>query len=445
MAFRRLSLCFLIAAFIIINAGWQPAIAQIPGLAKTAPSQPAAPGGGTMRLPLITKDFAISQINGTDQRLPAVAYNSKHDEYLVAWQSNYPPRRIEAARVSSQGHVFSAFTVSQSTNESAQAAIAYDPTLDRYLVVYIVQTATSWDVYGRFIAWNSPDATNPNEFAIINWTSDQWNPKVAYNPVSQEFMVTWGNAPSPGVPYISARRVKADGSGFPDTAFAVNSGAEPRINPDIAYNRFLNNYLIVWEKDAPGGDIWGKRLDASGGILTTTGALPTGEYAIAAWPDSEERPSVAACALTGQYIVAWQSNTTDMDYNVYTWPLDTDGTTIGSPLLIDGTADPEKAPEVTCDSSGSNFWIAIQGGHAGTIYRVIGTRIDKNQVVGLSWPSYALSSYSSTLDVASPAIASAGNNVLTVWEQEETSGSANHDIFGSLFYPSPLFIPFVSP
>lgn len=268
--------------------------------------------------------------------------------------------------------------MSQSTNESAQAAIAYDSTLDQYLVVYIVQTATSWDVYGRFIAWNSPGATNPNEFPIIDWTSDQWNPKVAYNPVSEEFMVTWGNAPSPGVPYISARRVKADGSGFPDTAFAVDSGA--------------------------------------------------------------------ACAQTGQYIVAWQSNTTDMSYNVYAWPLDTDGTTIGSPLLIDGTVDPEEAPDVTCDSPGSNFWIAMQGGHTGTIYRIIGTRIDKNQVVGLTWPAYAMSSsYSSILNAAAPAIASAGNSVLTIWEQEETSGATNYDIFRSLFYPSPVFIPFVSP
>ena len=445
MAFRRLSMFFLIAAFIILNAGWQPAITRVPGLAQGAPSQPAAPGDVTLRKPLITKDFAVSQISGIDQHLPAVAYNSKHDEYLVAWQSNYPPRRIEAARISSQGQVYSAFTVSQSTNESAQAAIAYDSTLDQYLVVYIVQTATSWDVYGRFIAWNSPNATNPAEFAIIEWTSDQWNPKVAYNSISEEFMVTWTNAPSPGVPYISARRVKADGSGFPDTAFAVNSGAEPRINPDIAYNRYLNNYLIVWEKDDSGGDIWGKRLDAAGGTLATTGALASGEFSIAAWPDSEETPSVAACAQTGQYIVAWQSNTTDMGYNVYAWPLNSDGTTIGGPLLIDETADPEKTPDVTCDSPGSNFWIAMQGGHTGTIYRVIGTRIDKNQVVGLTWPAYALSSYSSTLDVAAPAIASAGNSVLTVWEQEETSGATNYDIFGSLFYPVPVFIPFVSP
>lgn len=83
MASRRLFMFFLIAAFIILDAGWQPAITRVPGLAQVASSQAAASGSGIMQTPLITKDFAVSQISGVDQHIPAVAYNSKHDEYLV--------------------------------------------------------------------------------------------------------------------------------------------------------------------------------------------------------------------------------------------------------------------------------------------------------------------------------------------------------------------------
>ena len=54
---------------------------------------------------------------------------------------------------------------------------------------------------------------------------------------------------APGVPsYVSARRVFADGSGFPPgDGFTVWSGAEPADYPDVAYNGARAEYLVTWD------------------------------------------------------------------------------------------------------------------------------------------------------------------------------------------------------
>jgi len=107
--------------------------------------------------PHLSSEIVINAVDN-EKYLPSVAYNSKHQEYLVVWSTTWTigTRDIRAQRVSAQGKLLgSEFTVNENaTKDSAQPSVAYDPVNDRYLVTFIFDASgsgTDWDLWGRLI------------------------------------------------------------------------------------------------------------------------------------------------------------------------------------------------------------------------------------------------------------------------------------------------------
>ncbi len=282
-------------------------------------------------------------------------------------------------RISSTGELLSWFAVASIPNKQMNPSVAYDPVHDRYLVVFAYGTwgdGSDWDVYGRFIPWNGPDA-GLAVFSICDWTSNQRRPVVAYGSTQEEFLVTWTNAPSGQPTYISARRVFADGSGFPANPFLVSSGPEDRDFQDVSYNQARNEYLVTWDvvKSGTGVDIYGVRLSATGSALTGGDPAVTGEFPIAGWPAVEEFPKVAACARADQYLVAWQSDqdTGGTDFAIYARYLSGDGVP-GNVYEIVDTVAPQLFVDVACDARGEKYLLAWQDKYVGGEYGIWGPR-----------------------------------------------------------------------
>ena len=267
-------------------------------------------------------EIIVSELDN-QQYLPSVAYNWKHREYLVVWHNTWGAQRdIYAQRVNHRGELLSWFTIVSNSNDNAQPSVAYDPVNDHYLVVWVYDVngdGSDWDIWGRFIPWQGPDAGFA-EFPICTWNTTQWNPKIAYGRAMEEFMITWSNEYSGGVlpMYVSAVRIDA-GAGTVGNPWTIdNHATEHRFNPDITYNLSRNEYLVVWETE--GGDILGQRMAGDGT------ALGGGNFGIAGWPGSEERPAVSACSASDTYYVAWQSYQGPNNYDVYGRFVSGDGT-----------------------------------------------------------------------------------------------------------------------
>ena len=326
----------VLIALLAASAGHPlPASAQEQaGRTGVAPAQVDAPAFD------LGTEIVVSALDNK-QYLPAAAYNSKHNEYLVVWHNDWGGsyRDIYAQRVTATGQKKSWFAVTAGTNSRAQPAVAYDPVHDRYLVVWahdVAGNGSNWDIYGRFIPWDGPDNAM-GEFVICDWSSSQWNPDIAYAAAQKEFLVVWTNLSFGGVPsYISGRRVFA-GGGFPDTkGFTIASDAtDVRLRPDVTYNLARNEYFVAFDDDK---DVFGARLAGNGALLAG------GEFKIAGWPDQENLPAVSACAGVDQYLVVWQSKTADL-HEIYGYLLAGDGATQkvfrvhGSPLEEDEPGD----------------------------------------------------------------------------------------------------------
>ena len=414
----------LLSALLITPAqGWAQAISAGASAAATGPHL-----GG---------EITISA-HDDEQYLPSVAYNWKHREYLVVWHDTWPlnTRSIEAARVSEQGQVLSEFTVYWNpTKDSAQPAVGYDPVNDRYLVAWVFDApgnGSDWDLYGRFIPWDGP---NPGltAFAISTWGTHQWNPKVAYGQTMEEFLVVWANEYQAGTlpMYISGRRVKADGSGFPGGAsdLTISHATQNRVNPDVTYNLARNEYLVVYDNAV---DIFGIRLTGN------LGGNFGGEFGIAGWPSAEIHPAVAACQGADQYLVAWQSDQSASNDAIYARFIDGDGTPAGVNKIGDITS-PDREPDVACNQAGNQYLVAWQQMYTSAKYGIIGRLVHPDETMDAA---FVIVDASWTKNRTQPAIAGGSTNYLVAWEHER-DGTAYQDIHGRLITPYTVFLPLV--
>jgi hypothetical protein len=374
-----------------------------------------------------------------EQRLPAIAYNSLHDEYLVVWQNQWGASSdIYAQRLTGKGEVLSWFSVEPYAplhpypNDRAQPSVAYDPINDRYLVVWAYDTlgnGSNWDIHGIFVDWDGP-IQGLHEFHICDWTTQQKFPKVAYSLVEKEFMIVWWTD-HPSVPdYISGRRMKAsDGSfsgGNPD--LTINHATRKRVNPEISYNLARNEYLIVYDDT---DDVFASRYTGKGQLLGGS------EFGIAAWPGAETLPSVAACREKDQYLVAWQNPQPD----IYARFVSGDGSLDGVVLHLEYTSVDEIKPKVACSQAGGIFMVTWQQQFSSKTgpYGIWGQFVNTDKTLGANFGIMTPTS-GVAAEFTSPVATGGGSNFLTVWEHDR-AGTVLQDIHGRLISPYALYLP----
>lgn len=392
----------------------------------------------TNTLPQLGAEIIISA-RDNEQYLPSVAYNWKHDEYLVVWHNNSGATRdIYAQRITGQGELKSGFAVEPTAplnpypNDRAQPSVAYDPVNDRYLVVWAYDTSgndSNWDIHGIFVNWDGP-IQGLHQFNICDWPTTQTNPKIVYSRAQEEFMIVWTTL-HPSVPaYISGRRMIAINGTFPSPGsdFTISHASQVRIHPEIAYNLARNEYLVVYDNTF---DVFATRYTGAGNPLAG------GEFGIAGWPGDEAYPSVAACKETDQYLVAWQNNQPD----IYARFIQGDGTLDGGPLHLEYTSVEEIKPQVACNAAGNQFLVTWQQQFSSITgpYGIWGQFVNSNKTLGEQFGIMTPTS-GVAAEFTTPVIAGGGANYLTAWEHDRPS-TAFQDIHGRLITPYAVFLP----
>ncbi|RLE22174.1 MAG: hypothetical protein DRJ65_14450 [Acidobacteria bacterium] len=372
-----------------------------------------------------------------DEYLPQVAYNSVHNEYLVVWHDSSPfqSRSVMGKRVAADGSTISTFTIAFEDNpprDNAQPSIAYDQANDVYLVTWTRDyhgDDSDWDIYGRIIPWDGPTGSNA-AFSICSFTSKQWNPKVAFAGTEEEFMVTWWNEGSGGSHgYISAQRVAPAGTLTGGNFTVTSSATEERVAPDIAYNQARNEYLVVYQRmDDSGGNIYGVRLTGTGSIIGG------GHFGIAAWPDPETAPRVAASRVADEWAVVWQSDIPGMMKDIYTRRLWVDGTGVvqfASPVLVDSTSIDERNPDIAAYSERTEYLISweLQYSNSSGPFGIFARTLSTANVLGPNVDIRGIWA-GETATCSKPAVAASPNGWFVTWEHNRDGIPSYQDIHG---------------
>jgi hypothetical protein len=193
-----------------------------------------------------------------------MAYNVNGNQYLATWRDQ-SAESLKGRIVNANGTFATApFVISSMFPESGLAAgAAFDPTNDRYLVVFSEFCASG--VYGQFVS--SSGTLDGSVFTIVEAMGARLTPVVAYDGVNDAFLVVWINNDTGK---LTAQLLYDDGALAGDPLPIDNPGAAAGV-PCIATNTAEGRFIIAWADhkwETPG------QHDILGQIIGVTSETP---------------------------------------------------------------------------------------------------------------------------------------------------------------------------
>jgi hypothetical protein len=316
--------------------------------------------GNNIQGTLVSDSLAIAPLGNTisnapgHQGSPAVAVTTS--QHLVVWSdARNGVEDIFGARVTSNGTVqdLTGLTISSFAKEQLRPQIASNGS-NRYLVVWQDRGhGADFDIYGAIL--DTSGAVLVSEIPISTSTGDQALPAVAFDSVAGQFLVVWQDARAGGANRdIFGARVNTDGTVVDAAGVSISSSAGGQFNPRITFG--TNRFFVVWEDRRTGVDIFGTRVQISGGNLTVQD--PNG-IAISTAVGGQQRPSVAFVASNefapagtqtgvGAFAVVWDDGRTNSSTNldIFGNVVFQENGNVGDEFAIATSTDNERAPEI---------------------------------------------------------------------------------------------------
>lgn len=294
--------------------------------------------------------FLISSPSAILCQRPEVAYCDAEGEYLVVWQQEYSPEDydIYARRVSVEGFpIGNEFAISALSNFESNPVVAYNPEMQEYLVVWQSRQGydefTQNDVFGRRVS--SVGFLIDDPIPVAYESEDESVPTITSGSRGDYFIV-WQQQ-SGGIAGYDIQGLLLSGYGNPIQENIILSNWEyDQIVPQVACNLSSGEFLVAWEDHHWGfGDDWdvyGQRIDANG--------FPIGGNFAIAWLGSQHRqnPALAYNPIQNEFLVAWESEYSPSDHDLYMRCIREDGTLVGDEEVISNLSSQEAHPSIAC-------------------------------------------------------------------------------------------------
>ena len=389
-------------------------------------------------------EFPINAVPGA-QQLPAVAYNSKENQYLVVWQDTrnllVSGNDLYGQILSPQGRPFGRpFVVSDAPNNQVTPAAAYNYAAHQYLVVWgdLRNGSSGSDIYGqrlaaggRLIGSNFPIATAP---------AGQQVPVAAYDYTTNQYLVAWEDSRSSATTgsdiYGQILSGEADlvGNHFPITTAAGNQQ-----RPALAYHGRRHQYLVAWSDErhsaTSGFDIYGQRVSPQGELIG-------GDLAIATASLTQAKPAVIYNPIDPQYFLVWEDGRrmAHSGSEIYGRRVRHTGRPAGTDFPISSEPSPESlrpafgnqtSPTTAYNSTEAQYLIVWEDARRGAANLDIYGQIVSSTGELLIGPfPIAVAPNNQTLPFA--AYNGTDNQYLVIWDDRRDRATNGQDLYGQI-------------
>jgi hypothetical protein len=374
-----------------------------------------------------------------DQVSPSVAYNPHRQEYLVVWHNERPVYPdIQAQRVGKNGQLVGGpFYIAGGPGEQRRYPdVAYNVKQQEYLVVWesIPDTGQA-NIYAQRVG--PTGGLNGSEFYLgAGWALvNRYTPAVAYGYTSDSYMVVWERVVQNAVSGDIEGQV-IPGSGIPillNFIIAEGKTTVDHSEPDIAYNRSRNEYLVVWtrlDKNAMPNvkDVWGQALTAGGGTQGN-------DFYVGYHTSDDYNPSVAGRPTSpdyGGFYVVWEMEYSTSDLDIYGKSVTWNGTNyvIAATYHEISTASyVDSEPAIAYSEDNDQFFVAWK--------RIMNQAWGNTNIRGQVFnPSRSVVAHESLVGAVyyaeHPAVAAGPTgDFLTVWD--DYPWSADRDVYGRIW------------
>jgi sugar lactone lactonase YvrE len=323
-------------------------------------------------------DFAVASGSG-DQSIASAAYNSKENEYLVAFENTGVPGWGSNSRAT--GHIIKA------DGSLGSSDIFFSPT-----------------------------------------KSSQIRPVVVFNSVNNEYFVAWKDSrdsASRGA-NIYAHRVLPNGT-LVGSDIRVSNGPGNEQEFWVTYNSANNQYFVGWRdtrnQSTNGTDIYGQ-------IVNANGLLFGQEIAISKKPSNQDFQHVVYNSAANNYLVVWREtvNSATMGSDIYGQLVDSKGKLIGNEIQISIAKRNQDRPVATYNSKLNEFFVSWPDGRnpSPDIY---GARVSAGGKVQSDLP---ISNASGTQMRPENDYNSVDNEYLVVWSDDRNLSQNGYDLYGQI-------------
>ncbi len=218
------------------------------------------------------------------------------------------------------------------------------------------------------------------EVVVADSLRDERLQAVAYNPTRGEALVVWSVNTGNGDTDLWARRARPETPGlWVGTAFPVADTTAPEARARVAFNPLDEDFLVVYERRLPSGDIdiIGQRVAGRAGAGDNGPELRGMPFAIAATIFKEEQPDVAFLPATQQFLVVYTLDDDVWAQRVARYRLgDGGGETLGSRFVVAAELEnAERTPTVAASSLRAYFLVAYAYEFAADDFDVRGQRV----------------------------------------------------------------------
>jgi hypothetical protein len=268
-----------------------------------------------------------------DASEPSVAYNGANDEYLVVWAADDTANlhiEIYGQRLTPDASPVGAddFRISRTgSNDTVQtlnvsARVAYDTRDNEYLVAWrglAGAAGTGSAVRGQRLSPEG-DEVGPDDFRVSNPNGPNgfsiFDVGLAYNPDDDTYLVAYDSRTQGGETEIRAQRTAGTVAPVGDEIQVSDMGPEGDTareaeDPNVIFNRRRGEYVVVWNGDDGADDdfeVFAQRLTAQG---AATGANDVRVSFTGA--EGEQIPfagdaHIAFGSRRDEYLVVWDAN-----------------------------------------------------------------------------------------------------------------------------------------
>lgn len=299
----------------------------------------------------VGQEFLISPSGDAFRYDSAVAYNSQMKEFLVVWHNEWPggEEDIYARRITESGEVKPWFTVTIGPNKKSYPDVVYNATENEYLVVWMEEVGSVYNIWGRIIPWNKPGTYQ--EFEIISWPNRSFEyPKAAWNRKLNRYMVAWT-----AIDTLTNDACDVSNAVFSSTGSKIWGSIISTSNLpgqiDIVYNSYADEYLAVWSTS-------GVVIDLRIAALTSDKGQVKDPPGIIIFQNDALEPKIVVKG--GFYGIVWQEKGTG-NWNIYgktcSWYMNL---FLCTPMPdLGNTANQERWPDIATSQNGLNYIVTF--------------------------------------------------------------------------------------
>jgi len=239
------------------------------------------------------------------------------------------------------------------TGNDSQPAVDSNVIRDNALVVWADTRSGTSAIWGRLVTMAGVPLGSDFQISPTADIKAAYDPAVAWSYTSDQYLVVWSYDFDTSDTDIFGQRVRANGT-LAGSRISIANPVENQESPDVAYNYWRNQYLVVWADDTNlTSDIMGQRVRGNGNLVGAQ--IPVATAANGA-TGHDLSPAVSFNPVKSTYQVVWTDGRFP-DFDIFAQRIRGNGNLVGTSFPVTWDTADQYNPDIAFDPYDKEWYV----------------------------------------------------------------------------------------